>query len=340
MMLNKISFYLLIQISKYFLLILFIFLSIAWLLQITRLFTITNFMQIDFIDIFLLSFYLLPNIITVILPFILIFGLLLCFIKLNKDNELVSILSLGLGLKPFRNSLYVFTIIIVTIFSYLNFYLAPKIYDQYNKKEYELRNTIDFNNISFSNFLNLNKTTILDFQREGNNYEDILINFKDQKENIIYAKKGNILSENNEYKFQLNDGFKISINNNKELENLEFKNYVLKVKNKKIGNTKTIDQNTFTIFDDLITKNYLNLSFKFLNIFFIIYIIFIFYNNNIKQINFKTINNIYFSLLFISVLIINQILKNSEILLNNYIVTISFVIIISYLISIIKKKYE
>ena len=340
MMLNKISFYLLIQISKYFLLILFIFLSIAWLLQITRLFTITNFMQIDFIDIFLLSFYLLPNIITVILPFILIFGLLLCFIKLNKDNELVSILSLGLGLKPFRNSLYVFTIIIVTIFSYLNFYLAPKIYDQYNKKEYELRNTIDFNNMSFSNFLNLNKTTILDFQREGNNYEDILINFKDQKENFIYAKKGNILSENNEYKFQLNDGFKISINNNKELEKLEFKNYVLKVKNKKIGNTKTIDQNTFTIFDDLITKNYLNLSFKFLDIFFIIYIIFIFYNHNIKQINFKTINNIYFSLLFISVLIINQILKNSEILLNNYIVTISFVIIISYLISIIKKKYE
>ena len=340
MMLNKISFYLLIQISKYFLLILFIFLSIAWLLQITRLFTITNFMQIDFIDIFFLSFYLLPNIITVILPFILIFGLLLCFIKLNKDNELVSILSLGLGLKPFRNSLYVFTIIIVTIFSYLNFYLAPKIYDQYKNKEYELRNTINFNNMSFSNFLNLNKTTILDFQRQGNNYEHILINFKDEKENFIYANKGKILSENNEYKFQLSDGFKISINNNKELEKLEFKNYVLKVKNKKIGNSETIDQNTFTIFDDLITKNYLNLSFKFLDIFLVIYIIFIFYNHNIKQINFKTINNIYFSLLFITVLIINQILKNSEILLKNYIITIFLVIIISYLISIIKKRYE
>ena len=85
------------QILKYFFLILFIFLSVAWLLQITRLFTITNFMHIEFLDIILLSFYLIPNIISVIAPFILIFGLLLCFIKLNKDNELIAILSLGLG---------------------------------------------------------------------------------------------------------------------------------------------------------------------------------------------------------------------------------------------------
>ena len=39
----------------------------------------------------LLSFYLIPNIITVILPFILIFTFLLCFIKLNKDNEFVAL---------------------------------------------------------------------------------------------------------------------------------------------------------------------------------------------------------------------------------------------------------
>ena len=90
MIFGKINIYLFIQISKYFFFILFIFLSVAWLLQITRLFTITNFMHIEFLDILLLSFYLIPNLITVIIPFILIFGLLLCFIKLNKDNELIA----------------------------------------------------------------------------------------------------------------------------------------------------------------------------------------------------------------------------------------------------------
>ena len=104
MIFGKINNYLLLQISRYFFLILFIFLSVAWLLQITRLFTITNFMHIKFIDVIFLSFYLIPNIISVIAPFILIFGLLLCFIKLNNDNELIAILSLGDGLKSFRNT--------------------------------------------------------------------------------------------------------------------------------------------------------------------------------------------------------------------------------------------
>ena len=87
MVIDKIKIYLFSQIIKYFFLILFIFLSVAWLLQITRLFTVTNFLHIDVLDILLLSLYLIPNLITVILPFILIFSLLLCFIKLKKDNE-------------------------------------------------------------------------------------------------------------------------------------------------------------------------------------------------------------------------------------------------------------
>ena len=37
---------------------------------------------------------------------------------------------------------------------------------QYKIKEFELRNTLDFDNMMFSNFLNLNKTTILDFKKK------------------------------------------------------------------------------------------------------------------------------------------------------------------------------
>ena len=202
---GKINIYLFSQICKFFFLVLFIFLAVAWLLQITRLFTVTNFMHIQIYDIIILSFFLVPNIITVITPFILIFGLLLCFIKLNKDNELIAILSLGFGLKPFRNTLIFFTLIIILFFSLLNFYFAPIIYKQYKIQEYDLRNTIDFNNMSFSNFLNLNKTTILDFKKNNNEYQDIFISYNDDKENIVYAKKGNIFSEDNQYNFKLSD---------------------------------------------------------------------------------------------------------------------------------------
>ncbi len=340
MSLKRINFYLITQITKYFLLILFIFLSISWLLQITRLFTVTNFMRIQILDIIFLSFYLVPNILTVIMPFILIFGLLLCFIKLNKDNELIAILSLGFGLKPFRNSLLFFCFGIIFVFTILNFYVAPKVYKSYKIKEYDLRNTLNFDTIDFSNFLNLNKTTILDFSKNNNQYEDIFISFNDDKENIVYAKKGDIFSQENKYNFKLTDGFKISIDKNKQIEKLEFLNYVLNVENQVTKNEKIIDKNTLTIFDDLNNQNYLNIAFKTIDIVLIIYIVFFFYNNNLKKIIFDYKNNIYFCFLSISILLLNQILKNSEIQFINYSITILSIIVISLLFSLIKKMYE
>ena len=340
MIIDKIKVYLFVQILKYFFLILFIFLSIAWLLQITRLFTITNFLQIQVIDIFLLSMYLIPNLITVIIPFIIIFGLLLCFIKLNRDNELISILSLGLGLKAFKTSLMFFCISIIIFFAFLNFYLAPKIYEIYKIKEYELRNTLDLNQMVFSNFLNLNKSTILDFEKKDNEYQDIFISFNDEKENFVYAKKGTIFSLNNEYNFKLTNGFKISIDENKQIEKLEFLNYILKIDNKIIKDDNIYDKNILTIFDDYKTKNYLNISFKLIDIFLLIYVVVFFYKNNLKQINFNFYNNIYFTCTCIIILIFNQILKNSEIFITKYIFFIFTIIVFSILLTNIKNKYE
>ena len=340
MSIDRIKIYLFIQISKYFFLILFIFLSIAWSLQITRLFTITNFLHIEVFDIITLSIYLIPNLITVIIPFIIIFGLLLCFIKLKRDNELIAILSLGLGLRSLKIPLFSFCFVIISIFLMLNFYLAPKVYEIYKIKEFELRNTIDFNKMAFSNFLNLNNSTILDFKKNDNSYSEIFINFNDEKENIVYAKKGNIFSENNQYKFQLTDGFKISIDENQQIEKLEFLNYVLGIDFKNINNSILVDKNTFTIFDDLNNKNYLNISYKVWDIFLIIFIILFFYRNNLKIINFNIINNIYFSCTCISILIFNQILKNSETTIYNYTFLMFTIIFISLIISNIKSKYE
>ena len=335
----KINIYLLSQICKYFFLILFIFLSIAWLLQITRLFTISNFMHIEVWDILILSFYLIPNIITVILPFILIFGLLLCFIKLNKDNELIAILSLGFGLNPFKITLIFFSFITLIIFTILNFYLAPIVYEKYKFQEYDLRNTIDLKNMGFSNFLNINKTTILDFKKKNNEYQEILISFNDEKENIVYAKKGNIYTKNNQYNFQLTDGFKISIDSNNQIEKLEFLNYVLKFDNRSINYSQIVDKNTFTIFDDFKNSNYLNITFKLFDLLLILFVIYLFYSNNIKNVNFNTKNNIYFLFFCISILIVNQILKNSEINIMNYSIIILSLIISSLVISILKNKY-
>ena len=340
MIFGKINIYLFLQISRYFFLILFIFLSVAWLLQLTRLFTITNFMHIKFLDVILLSFYLIPNIISVIAPFILIFGLLLCFLRLNNNNELIAILSLGGGLKPFKNTLFFFSFIILFFFLLLNFYFAPVIYKQYKIHEYELRNTLDFDNMMYSNFLDLNKTTILDFKKSNNEYKDVFISFNDEKENLVYAERANIYNENNQYRFQLSNGFKISVDKENQIEKLEFLNYVLKFDKKNITNGKIVDKNTLTIIDDIKNGNKINIVFKIFDILLIIFVVFFFYNNNLKKINFEFNNNIYFALICISILIINQIYKNSEVSLINYLITTSIIISSSIILTLIKKRYE
>ena len=297
-------------------------------------------MHIEFLDVIILSFYLIPNIISVIAPFILIFGLLLCFVRLNNDNELIAILSLGGGLKPFRNTLFIFSFITLFLFILLNFYFAPIIYKQYKVHENELRNTLDFDNMMFSNFLNVNKTTILDFKKNNKEYTDVFINFNDEKENIVYAKKGIIYNENNQYRFQLSDGFKISVDKENQIEKLEFLNYVLKIDKKNISKGEIIDKNTLTILDDIKNGNKLNIIFKIFDVFLIIFVIIFFYNNNLKKINFEFNNNIYFSLICISILMINQIYKNSDVSLLNYTITTSIVIFLSLILTWIKKKYE
>ncbi len=331
-MFKKINIYIFGQIFRSCILIFFIFLSISWLLQLTRLLTLTNLIQIDILSIIYLSLFLIPNLLSVILPFILIFGILLCFIKLNKDREIIAIYSLGLQLKPIKYSIIIFSIIILIFYSILNLYISPKIYENYKLNEFELRNKIDFDKMLVSNFIKLNKNTTIDFKKNKNSYEDIFISFNDEKENIIFAKKGFIINKNDKYIFQLNNGFKISVNNS-EIEKLEFENYVLNIENDNNTEFNNFDRNTKTLYDDIKNKNYLNISYKFSDIFFLLLIFYIFYKNNIIKTNFSLKNNIFFIVSSLTVLIINQLFKNSEIELSLYLmliifITLSFIIIV------------
>ena len=78
---------------------------------------------------------------------------------------------------------------------------TKNIYQKYKYNEYQLRNTINFERIIFSNFLELNENTIIDFKKNKKGFSDIFINYFDTKENIIYAESGSILKNENRYIF-------------------------------------------------------------------------------------------------------------------------------------------
>ena len=274
---NKIDKYIFLEITKGFLLIFFIFLSISWLLQFTRLISLTNFIQVDILTIFYLSIFLIPNLITVIMPFVIMFGLIITFLKLHKDKEIISIYSLGLNTKSFSKSLFYFSFIIIFILICFSFYFAPKIYKDYKIKEYEIRNKIDFEKIVISNFIEINENTFLDFKKEDNMFKEVFIKFSEEYDNLIYANTGTIIQNEEKFIFILKDGFKITLIENNKIEKLEFEKYNLEITNSKFEKYDNFDKNTFDIFDDLKNKNYLNIVHKTSDTIIIILIILFFY---------------------------------------------------------------
>ena len=238
---KKINLYVFIQIIKSCTLVFFIFVSIAWLLQISRLFSYLNNLQIDFVNVLFLSFFLIPNLINVTLPFIIIFGLIIAFIKFDKDKEIIAIFSLGLSIKEILKPFFLISIIAIFLYLFLNLFFSPYIYDKYKQKEFDLRNSINLDNINISNFIQLDENLILDFSKKEDVFEDVFIRFIGENENIVFAKKARIIKEPKKFIFNLSEGFKLSFMNNK-IEKLEFENYKLNfpLRNENIYNNKLL----------------------------------------------------------------------------------------------------
>jgi len=186
---NKIDKYIFFEISKGCLFILFIFLSISWLLQFTRLVSLTNLIQVDILTIFYLSIFLIPNLITVILPIVIMFGLILSFLKLHRDKEIISMYALGLRTNAIIKALFFFTLISILFLLAFSMFLSPKIYKEYKIKEHEIRNKIDFEKIIVSNFIEINENTFIDFKKDNQKHKEFFIKFKDENDNFIFSEE-------------------------------------------------------------------------------------------------------------------------------------------------------
>ena len=259
---NKIDKYIFFEISKGCLFILFIFLSIAWLLQFTRLVSLANLIQVDIITILYLSIFLIPNLVTVILPIVIMFGLILSFLKLHRDKEIISMYALGLRTNAIIKALLFFTLISVLFLLIFSLYVSPKIYKEYKIKEYEIRNKIDFEKIIVSNFIEINDNTFLDFKKDNQKHKEVFIKFKDEKDNFIFAEEATINQNTDKFIFELVNGFKITLVEKNKIEKLEFESYKLDITNSKFKSYDNFDKNTFSVFDDIRNKDYLNIVHK------------------------------------------------------------------------------
>ena len=311
---NKINLYVFSQIVKSCTLVFFIFVSIAWLMQLSRLFQIMNNLQIKFIDIFGLSIWLIPNLTNVTLPFIIIFGLVLAFVKLDKDREIIAIYSLGLTLNAIKKPLYLIVLLTSILYFFLSFFLSPFTYDIYKKNEFKIRNSVEFDNLNISNFIELDKNLIIDFDKRNNSFYDILINFNEEnkEENLIFAEKGSIKKIEDKLVFTLINGFKLMINNT-EIEKLKFDKYKIEFPNITKEEYIKYDKNTLNLFELINDNNKTNNKILFhrqFDIYLILSLFIFFYYNVIRNNNYSLKNIITFISLAIFSLTIDNFLEN------------------------------
>ena len=317
---NKLNAYIFVQILKSCTLIFFIFISVAWLLQITRLFNVLNNIQIDIFTIVNLSFLMIPNLIIVVLPFIILFGLVVAFVKLDKDNEIIAIFSSGLSINQILKPLYLSAIIFILFFLLLNLFISPIVYEKFKYTEFKLRNSIDLNAINIVNFIKLDEKLVLDFNKKNGEFTNVFIKFLSDKENIIYAENAKITKEENEIIFNLSKGFKLSFNEvNNQIEKLEFLNYKMNFPITKINQYNNYDKNSQTIFQLMNDNKFKEIFEKIFDVLIILFIyLFFFYNNIIKH-NYNIINLIFFIGLTILAIIINNLFKNIDLNVYNFI---------------------
>tara|TARA_B100001769_G_scaffold215487_1_gene175128 strand:+ start:1287 stop:2411 length:1125 start_codon:yes stop_codon:yes gene_type:complete len=171
---------------------------------------------------FLYNLYNFPKIIHRILPFVFAISIFFELIKYEKNNELLIFWTNGVSKKKFINNLISFTFIVMFIQVLFGSFISPN--NQFKARLFLKNSNMDFlpNLIKQGKFIDtISGLTIFINQKTDNNsfkniyiQEGQFVDFKQNDNQIIYAKEGFLINENKKL-FRLLNGKVISNNNNK-----------------------------------------------------------------------------------------------------------------------------
>ncbi len=177
---------------------------------------------------FLYNLYNFPKIIHRILPFVFAISIFFELIKYEKNNELLIFWTNGVSKKKFINNLISFTFIVMFVQVLFGSYISPN--NQFKARLFLKNSNMDFlpNLIKQGKFIDtISGLTIFINQKTDNNsfkniyiQEGQFVDFKQNDNQIIYAKEGFLINENKKL-FRLLNG-KIISNNNNKLISFEF----------------------------------------------------------------------------------------------------------------------
>jgi len=171
---------------------------------------------------FLYNLYNFPKIIHRILPFVFTISIFFELIKYEKNNELLIFWTNGVSKKKFISNLINFTCVIMIIQIVIGSVISPN--HQFKARQFLKSSNMDFlpNLIKQGKFIDTisGLTIYINQKKDNNSFKNIYIqegqfvDFKQNDNQIIYAKEGFLINEDKKL-FRLLNGKVISNNDNK-----------------------------------------------------------------------------------------------------------------------------
>jgi len=124
--------------TKAFLTIFLPFFLIISLVYLVKISSLTEQIQIDFLELLLLYSYSLPNIVFYTIPLSFIAAVTNTLIKLSQDNELIALYALGLKAKKILKSILLLSIlfsILLSTISFLGIPMSKQLYNAFKEKK-------------------------------------------------------------------------------------------------------------------------------------------------------------------------------------------------------------
>ena len=204
-----------------------------------------------------------PKIINRILPFIFFISLFYIIINYELRNELNIFWVNGISKIQFLNRLVIFSIYLMIFQLFMSNLISP--FSQFKARDYLKNSNIDFftSLIKEGKFINIakNLTIFIDKENPDGSYNNIFIeDLRNLNSKMIYAKKGNLINDEQIKKFRLNSGKVINNEKSKinifEFEQIDFNLHDLSSKTITVPKLQEISTITLvSCFTDKISHN-------------------------------------------------------------------------------------
>jgi len=235
-----------------------VFVGIIWLSQSFKTIKLIINKGADLSDFFVLSAYSLPSWLLIALPFGTFAGCMIAYLKLENDNEITVMKSIGLSpLKLSSPSFFVAFLASLILFT-ISHFILPKTYKNFKILQNEIRNSSQNFILKDNIFLDINKnqTIFIGRLKENNELEEIFIQDRSDPSNIVeFFSKSGFLTLDENIILRMKDGTKISTDLKGKSTILNFRSYHLEIKRESSSAVqRVVEYNEYGFFE-LINKS-------------------------------------------------------------------------------------